>query len=101
MIHPVFHVSMLCKYLPDLSYVLSSPAIQLDENLSYEEELVAIVDKQVKKLRLKEIPLVKVIWINHSLEEATWGAEDSMRISYPHLFLFQGNILLKFRDRIS
>ena len=75
MIHPVFHVSMLCKYLPDLSHVLSSPAIQLDENLSYEEELVVIVDKQVKKLCLKEVYVVKVIWRNHSVEEVTWETE--------------------------
>ena len=44
MIHLVFHVLMLHKYLPDLSHVLTPHAIQLDEDLTYEEELVAIVD---------------------------------------------------------
>ena len=83
MIHSVFHVSMLLKYMPDPSHVLSSPTILLDENLTYEEELVAIVDRQVKKLHSKEIPLVKVIWRNHSTEEAAWEMEDSMRASYP------------------
>ena len=87
MIHPVFHVSMLRKYLPDSSHVLSLPAIQLDENLSYEQEPVAIIDRQVKKLRSREVPLVKVIWKNHSIEESTWETEDSMHASYPHLFL--------------
>ena len=49
MIHLMFHVSMLRKYLPDPSHVLSSPDIQLEENLSYEEEPVAIVDRLSKK----------------------------------------------------
>ena len=62
MIHSVFHVSMLRKYLPNPSHVLSLPAIQLDENLSYEEEPIAIVDRQVKKLHSEEVPVVKLIW---------------------------------------
>ena len=94
----MFHVSMLRKYLLNPSHVLSSPYIQLEENLSYKEELVAIVDRQVKKLHSKEISLVKVIWKNHSIEEATWEMKDSMRASYPHLFLSQGNTFLKFED---
>ena len=62
---------MLHKDLPEPSHILSSLDIQLEENLSYEEKLVAIVDKQVKKFHWKEVPLVKVIWRNHSIEEAT------------------------------
>ena len=49
MIHLVFHISMLHKYLPP-SHVLSSPDIQLGKNLAYGEVLVAIVDRHVKKL---------------------------------------------------
>ncbi|WMV13824.1 hypothetical protein MTR67_007209 [Solanum verrucosum] len=45
-IHPVFHVSMLRKYISDSSYVLEALTIPIDENLRYEEEPVAIVDKQ-------------------------------------------------------
>ena len=54
--------------------------------MSYEEELVVIVDRQVKKLCSKEVLLVKVIWKNHTAKEATWEMEDSMRTSYPYLF---------------
>ena len=55
MIYLVFHVLMLRKYWPDPSHVLSPLDIQLEENLSYEEEPIAIVDKQVKELRSKEV----------------------------------------------
>ncbi|XP_070020197.1 uncharacterized protein [Nicotiana sylvestris] len=45
-VHQVFHVSMLRKYHTDLSDVLDFSTIQLDESLSYEEDLVSIVDRQ-------------------------------------------------------
>ncbi|XP_070010032.1 uncharacterized protein [Nicotiana sylvestris] len=44
--HPVFHVSMHRRYHADLSHVLDFSTIQLDESLSYEEEPVAIIDRQ-------------------------------------------------------
>ncbi|XP_049414888.1 uncharacterized protein LOC125877704 [Solanum stenotomum] len=74
-VHSVFHVSMLRKYIPDPSHVLKASNIQLDENLTYEEEPMFIMDKQVRKLRLKEMATVKVAWKNHSSEEATWEDE--------------------------
>ena len=59
-VHLVFHVSMLHKYLPDPSHMLPPQALQLEENLCYEEKLIDIVDKQVKKLCSKEISTIKV-----------------------------------------
>ena len=44
MIHPIFHVSMLRKYISNPSHILAPQVVQLDENLSYEEKPVAIVD---------------------------------------------------------
>ena len=36
-LHNVFHVSVLRKYIPDPSHVMSSPPVQLAEDLSFEE----------------------------------------------------------------
>ena len=36
-IHPIFHVSMLRKYMHNPSHVLPPQIVQLDENLYYEE----------------------------------------------------------------
>ncbi|XP_019242014.1 PREDICTED: uncharacterized protein LOC109222058, partial [Nicotiana attenuata] len=85
-IHPVFHASMLRKYISDSSQVIEAPAIPLDEKMSYEEEPMAIVDRQVTKLGSKEIEFVKVLWQNHTVEEATWELEKDMQAKYPHLF---------------
>ncbi|WMV38086.1 hypothetical protein MTR67_031471, partial [Solanum verrucosum] len=57
----------------------------VNESLSYEEVLVEILDRQVKRLRNKEITSVKVLWRNHLVEGATWEAEIDMKSRYPHL----------------
>ena len=60
-IHDVFHVSMLRKYIPDLSHVLTEQLVEIQENLTYEEEPVQILDRREQVLRNKTIPLVKVL----------------------------------------
>ena len=85
-IHPVFHVSMLRKYVPDASHVIIHEPLQLDHKLTYEEQPVAILDNLIRKLRSKEVPMVKVLWNRHNKEEATWELEVDMRNKYPHLF---------------
>ncbi|XP_070035150.1 uncharacterized protein [Nicotiana tomentosiformis] len=59
-VHPVFHVSMLWKYHSDPTHVLDFSSIQLDKELSYIKEPVAILDRQARKLRSKNIASVKV-----------------------------------------
>ena len=85
-IHDVFHVSMLRKYIADPSHVLRDQLVELKEDLTYEDRPVQIVDRKDQVLRNKVIPLVKVLWMNHGREEATWEREDQMQTQYPHLF---------------
>ena len=85
-IHNVFHVSMLRRYRSDPTHIVSSETIELRPDLTYEEEPVDILAHEVKELRNKKIPLVKVMWRNHKTEEATWESEETMRQQYPQLF---------------
>ncbi|KAL0541249.1 hypothetical protein IC582_021291 [Cucumis melo] len=85
-VHDVFHVSMLRKYVPDPSHVVDYEPLEIDENLSYVEQPVEVLAREVKTLRNKEIPLVKVLWRNHRVDEATWEREDDMKSRYPELF---------------
>jgi len=43
-------------------------------------------DREVKRLRGKEIVLVKVIWIGPTSDSATSESESKMRVSYLELF---------------
>ncbi|KAA0040547.1 pol protein [Cucumis melo var. makuwa] len=85
-VHDVFHISMLRKYVADPTHVVDFEPLQISENLSYEEQPVEVLAREVKKLRSREISLVKVLWQNHGVEEATWEKEEDMRAQYPELF---------------
>jgi len=85
-IHPVFHVSMLKKCIGDLVSIIPLEGLGVHESLSYEDVPVKILNRQVKRLRNKEIASVKVLWRNHLVEGATWEAEADMKSRYPHFF---------------
>ncbi|TYK04606.1 pol protein [Cucumis melo var. makuwa] len=60
-VHDVFHVSMLRKYVADPTHIVDFEPLQISENLSYGEQPVEILAREVKKLRSREISLVKVL----------------------------------------
>ena len=68
-VHPVFHVSMLRKYILDPSHVLQPHSVEVNEDLTYEEGPAAIVDYQIRQLRSKTIPMVKVLRRNNNVDE--------------------------------
>ncbi|XP_075096294.1 uncharacterized protein LOC142174406 [Nicotiana tabacum] len=86
-VNPVFHVSMLRKCIGDPSRITPIEDIHIAEDLSYVEVPITILDRQVRKLRTKEVASVKVLWRNNNVEEMTWEAEEEMRKKYPHLFM--------------
>ncbi|XP_070022122.1 uncharacterized protein [Nicotiana sylvestris] len=61
-VHPVFHVSMLRKYTGDPYHVLDFSTVQLEGDLIYDVEQTAILERQVRKLRSKDIASMKVQW---------------------------------------
>ncbi|CAN6710987.1 unnamed protein product [Malus baccata var. baccata] len=66
-VHNVFHVSMLRHYVSDLSHVISPQPLEINPDLTYDEEPVTILDWKDKVLRNKIVSLVKVLWRNHSV----------------------------------
>ncbi|XP_070049260.1 uncharacterized protein [Nicotiana tomentosiformis] len=83
-VHPIFHVSMIRKYVGNLSLPMDFSTVQLDGDSTYDVEPMAILDRQVRKLRSKNIAYVKVQWRGHPVEEDTWEtAWDTEHISTP------------------
>nr|XP_010319630.1 uncharacterized protein LOC104646871 [Solanum lycopersicum] len=58
-VDPVFHVSMLKKFLSDPALILLVEGLGVDEDLSCEEIPVEILDRQVKRLRNNEVITMK------------------------------------------
>ena len=85
---------MLRKYIPDPSHVLTEQLVEIQENLTYEEELVQILDHREQALHNKTILLVKVLWRSHTVEEAKWEREEQMKRPYSHLFDAGTNVLI-------
>ena len=82
--HDVFHVSVLKKYLHDPSHVVDYHNLQIESKLTYEEQLVEILDCEVRKLGNKEVALVKVLWKSQRFKEASWEIERAMWDRYTH-----------------
>ena len=77
---------MLRRYRSDESHVLPVQEVQIHSDLSYDEEPKAILAREVRQLRNKKVPLVKVLWQHHGREEATWELEPAMKTQYLQLF---------------
>ncbi|XP_015072583.1 uncharacterized protein LOC107016706 [Solanum pennellii] len=68
-VHPIFHVSMLRKYILNESHVLSLNSMELGPNMTFEEEHIVILDRQVRKLQTKKIASKKAQWKHRSMRE--------------------------------
>ncbi|GJT76481.1 reverse transcriptase domain-containing protein [Tanacetum coccineum] len=85
-IHDTFHVSNLKKCLAEPDVQVPLDEIEIDENMRFVEEPIEIVERDVKKLKRRRIPLVKVRWNSRQGAEYTWEHEDQFWKKYPHLF---------------
>ncbi|XP_017613787.1 uncharacterized protein LOC108458905 [Gossypium arboreum] len=77
--HDVFYVSMLRRYRLNPSHVILAEDVEIQPDLSYQEEPVKIFARKVKELRNKRVPLVKVLLRSHNIEEAIWKFEETMK----------------------
>ncbi|GJX98002.1 hypothetical protein Tco_0355021 [Tanacetum coccineum] len=82
---------MTSNYWLDVCYSdellsVSLDGLHFDDKLHFVEELVEIMDREVKQLKRIRIPIVKVRWNSKRGLEFTWEHKDQFRKKYPHLF---------------
>jgi hypothetical protein len=85
-VHDVFHVSQLKRCFKDPIRGVDYEALDLQEDLSYREYPVRILDEAERKTRRQTIKFLKIQWSHHSEQEATWEREDKLRSEYPSFF---------------
>lgn len=78
-VHNVFHVLMLCKYMPDPEHIIDYQTLKERKDALYKEAPMCILDNKEKVLRTQSTPSIKVQWQCHSPEKATWELEDEMK----------------------
>jgi len=89
-VHDVFHVSLLRKADVDPVRILPQVLVEVKEDLTLELRLIRILDQEVKELRSKKIPIVRILWRNAQIKEETWERETEMRKKCPNLFELLG-----------
>ena len=77
---------MLKKIIGDPKSIFPIEAIGVEENLSYDVVLVEILERQVQRLRNKDVASVKALQKNHLVYGVTWETEADLKSRYPHLF---------------
>ena len=70
---------MLRKYVRTPVHIISHHPLDMIEGLRYIEKPIGILDHRDQILRNKGIPLVRVLWQNHTWNESTYEREDEMR----------------------
>nr|GEU83674.1 reverse transcriptase domain-containing protein [Tanacetum cinerariifolium] len=85
-VHHTFHVSNLKKCYADEPLAMQLKEVHIDETLQFVEEPVEIMEREIKRLKRSQIPLVKVRWNSRRGPEFTWEREDLFKQKYPHLF---------------
>jgi hypothetical protein len=85
-VHDVFHVSQLMKCLRVPEEQLPMEELNVNEDLTYSEYPIRILETSRRITRSKVINMYKVQWSHHSEDEATWEREDELRAEFPQLF---------------
>ena len=63
--------------------------LDVQEDLTYIEHPVKILETSERVTRNKRIKMCWVQWSHHSEAEATWEREDELKKTYPDLFASQ------------
>jgi hypothetical protein len=85
-VHNVFHVSLLKRYILDVIHVIDWNVIQVEPEGVLQVHHVHILDRKRKQHWNQSIELVKVQWTWYGPKEMTWEHADAMWEEYRHLF---------------
>ncbi|GJX10467.1 hypothetical protein Tco_0200326 [Tanacetum coccineum] len=85
-VHNTFHVSNLKKCYSDEPLAVLLEGLHVDDKLHFVEELIDIMDREVKQLKQSRILIVKVRWDSRRGPEFTWEREDQFQKKCLHLF---------------
>jgi hypothetical protein len=94
-VHNVFHMSQPKKCLCVPEEQLPMEELSVQDDLTYTEYPINILDTLTRVTRNKVIKMCKVQWSHHEEDEATWGRGEELRIDFPIFSL----VLPKSRGR--
>ena len=75
----VFHVSQLRTSLHVPDEAIEPTKTKLQSDLNYEEKPIRVLEEMERVTQSKVIKFYKVVWNNHSEQDATWEQKDYLR----------------------
>ena len=81
-IFDVFHVSQLKRCLRIPEEAIAPTNIKIQSDLTYEEKPIWVLEEMERVTWSKVIKFYKVVWNNHSEQDATWEQEDYLHEVY-------------------
>jgi hypothetical protein len=91
-VHDVFHVSQLKKCTRVPMEVVDQEQMQLEPDLTYTAQPAKVLDQKERSTRRHAVKMYKILWKDHTEEEATWETEEYLNKCYPgFLLVAQGN----------
>ncbi|GJV70227.1 hypothetical protein Tco_1485736, partial [Tanacetum coccineum] len=70
------------KCLSDVNLHIPLEEVKINDKLHFVEEPMEIMDSEVKKLKKRQISIVKVRWNSRRGPESTWEREDEMKRNF-------------------
>src|SRR5579883_1549543 len=86
-VHDVFHVSQLKKCTRVPTEVVDQGQIQLEPDLTYTAQPARVLDQKERSTRRHTVKMYKILWKDHTEEEATWETEEYLNKCYPGFLL--------------
>src|SRR5579859_7223447 len=86
-VHDVFHVSQLKKCTRVPTEVVEQEQVQLEPDLSYKALSAKVLDCKERSTRRHTVKMYKILWKDHTEEEATWETEEYLNKHYPGFLL--------------
>jgi hypothetical protein len=90
-VHNVFHVSQLKKYLRVPDRTIDVVDVALEPDLTYSEHPIRMLDQKDRITRKRTLKFYKIQWNQHTEDEATSETQDFLEKNFPR-FLASCNL---------
>ena len=74
------------KYLRVPEEAIEPTSVKIQSDLTYEEKPIRVIEEIERVTRSKVVKFYKVVWNNHSEQDAMWERDDFLRDAYPTFY---------------
>nr|GEZ15751.1 putative reverse transcriptase domain-containing protein [Tanacetum cinerariifolium] len=100
-VHRTFHVSNLKKCLSDEPLAIPLDELHIDDMLRFVEELVEIIDRETKWLRLSHISIIKALYGHKCRSPVCWTEVGDAQLTGPEIIQETTEKIVQIKQRLQ